>query len=194
MDKISKYMGKAGNLMCALETAALNAGIIDYRCSIEQVWSSHFLNKLMYLVARKISPVKIYITSPGGEVYIANAIYDALISAGTKGITTVGIVEGYAASAASMIMLQGCSTRLAAPSARLHMHEPSQWIVFEHLKASTMEDEVKEMQELTRRIAHNIAKRAHKTDEEIMEFFKRRERWMSAGEAMDFGFIDGLYL
>ena len=163
MDKLSRDVGKFG-LHSALEYLQLKDGIIEFRNDVCGPASQVFLAKLLYLVERKIPTVKIPITSSGGSVYHANAMFDSLILAHHRGTKSIGIVEGFAASAASMIILQGCTQRLAAPTARLHMHEPSQWIVLESLKASTLEDEVKEMQALTKNIVKVIACRSKKSE------------------------------
>jgi ATP-dependent protease ClpP protease subunit len=193
MDKLPKDVGR-NCVFTALEYLSLKSGIIELRHDIHDINTQSFLSKLLYLVERNTPTAKILITSPGGSVYQANAMFDRLIWAHHHGTKSIGIVEGFAASAASMIVLQGCTQRLATPTARLHMHEPSQWIVLEQLKASTLDDEVKEMQALTKNIVKVIACRAHKSETEVFEFFKRRERWMSAKEALDWGFIDGIYL
>jgi ATP-dependent protease ClpP protease subunit len=51
-------------------------------------------------------------------------------------------------------------------------------------------DSAKELQVLTDAVARILAERTGKAEEEIKEFVKRRERWMSADEALEFGLID----
>jgi ATP-dependent Clp protease protease subunit len=143
-----------------------------------------------YACRRGIKEITLIITSPGGGAYAAFAIYDAIRAAEAAGIPTKGVVEGYAASAASMIVLQACKRRLAMAHSRLHLHEVSQWIFMEKQKMSDVEDSAKEMKVLTDMMAEILSKRTGKTKEEIEEFIKRRERWMSAQEAKEFGLID----
>lgn len=71
----------------------------------------------------------VYINSPGGGAYHALALYDALRRMSSRwGYKIKCIVEGWAASAAAMIVLQAGDERIAGPNARFLLHEARRWV------------------------------------------------------------------
>ena len=139
----------------------------------------------------KTGEVQVYICSPGGGAYHAFAIYDQLRRL-DKHIQVTTHVEGWAASAACMIVLQAGRDRVATPSSRFLLHEVRRWVFFATERTSDLVDEVTEMKAIERQIVQLLASRCSKTEEEVREFISRRERWMSAQEALDWGLIDRL--
>lgn len=170
----------------------LQRGIIRFNDSIGTYSAQEIMQRFDYLVEKKIKNIRVYLTSPGGEVYSAFALYDKVRKLNDMGFKTEAIVEGYAASAASMIFLQAFAIRSAMPSARIHMHEPSRWVFLANEKKSQLEDEVDEMKAITEMIFSVLADRCKKSKEEIRRMVERRESWMSAKDAKKFGLIDSI--
>jgi ATP-dependent Clp protease protease subunit len=136
-----------------------------------------------------IAPIQIHISSPGGGVHHSLAMYDLIRE--VANLTEVkGIVEGFAASAAAMIVLQGCTWRQACKHSRLHLHELSKWTIMEQQKESDLEDTTAEMKTLQELVIDILASRTGKSKGEVLEFFRRRERWLGPKEAKEFGLID----
>lgn len=159
------------------------AGPID---DVLVIWLDRRLNELERLGVRDVT---LRIQSPGGSVYSAMALYDILIGARNDGFQFTGLVEGYAASAAAMIVLQAVNERHARPNARLLIHEPRKFS-YGTTRASDMEDEMSELKEVSDKIVDIMSERTGRSPEELNRLFRRRERWLSAAAALDFGLID----
>jgi ATP-dependent protease ClpP protease subunit len=89
-----------------------------------------------------------------------------------------------------VIVLQGADHRVARVTARLLFHEVWRWTSWGMETASDAEDELRELQTVTERIAQIIAARSHRFADEVKAFFKGREVWMTAPEALARGLID----
>jgi len=136
------------------------------------------------------SVLTVTLNSPGGDVHKAFAIYDALRRVSREGIKVRIIVEGLAASAAAMIVLQAGDERVSRPHATFLLHEPKRWVVFNSESTSQLENEVTEMNRITDLIVKILATRCGKSEEEVRETIRLREVWMPPEEAKDWGLID----
>jgi len=165
-------------------------GIIYLDEPIREHTTSRILKEISEIRRRQLPTVTIIISSPGGGAYYALAIYDALRNLAKKGVKIIALVEGWAASAAAMIVLQAADKRTAYPSARFLLHETRRWVFFAVERTSDLKDEVKEMDALSERIISILAKRCKKTKSEVRNLIERKEVWMSASEAKDWALID----
>jgi ATP-dependent Clp protease protease subunit len=126
----------------------------------------------------------LYINSPGGSVSAGLAIYDTMqFVANDVGTVAMGL----AASMGQFLLCAGTAgKRLALPHARIMMHQPSGGIGGTAsdiaIQAENMLWTKKTMQE---RIAHHTGQ----TVEQI-ETDSDRDRWFTAAEAKDYGFVD----
>jgi len=134
--------------------------------------------------------ITIRLTSTGGNAYLAFGIYDALRDISNSGKKVYMIVEGLAASAAAMIILQAADRRLAYPTASFLLHEPRRWTMFRDESTSQLEDEAAELNRITNKVIDILASRCNKTKEEVRQLIRRREVWMDAKEAKEWGLID----
>lgn len=83
--------------------------------------TSEVITKLGGLTARSNAPIVLYISSPGGAIHDAFAIYDAIKACPAD---IAGIATGVCWSSATLI-LQACDRRLITPNASLMMHAGS---------------------------------------------------------------------
>jgi len=174
-----------------LKYQELSAGILHLRGEIDDVMIDDFNLELSVIRdAEWLSSVTIKITSIGGNAYLAFGIYDTLRDLSNKGKEVCVVVEGLAASAAAMIVLQGADKRLAYPTASFLLHEPRRWTMFRDETTSQLEDEAAELNRITNKVIDILASRCNKTKEEVRELIRRREVWMDAKEAKDWGLID----
>jgi len=174
-----------------LKYQELSAGILHLRGEIDDVMIDDFNLELSVIrEAEWLSSVTIKITSIGGNAYLAFGIYDALRELSRQGKEVYVVVEGLAASAAAMIVLQGADKRLAYPTASFLLHEPRRWTMFRDETTSQLEDEAAELNRITNKVIDILASRCNKTKEEVRELIRRREVWMDAKEAKDWGLID----
>jgi len=140
------------------------------------------------LVKGKVLTIRL--NSEGGNVHNSFAIYDALREVSNLGIKVRIIVEGIAASAAAMIILQAGDERIARPHTTFLLHEPKRWVYFHNESTSQLETEVSEMNRITNEIVKILATRCNKSEEEVRETIRLKEKWMSPKEAKDWGLID----
>ena len=146
--------------------------------------------ELRFAVAKGHKTVGLEITSPGGDVYESIAMYTSIMELRAKGITVIGRVYGFAASCASMIILQACDKRVASKDSRLLIHEIARGTGFGFEKKSATEDELKETKALFKWMIGVLVTRTGKSAATLEEKIDRHERWFSADEAKEFGLID----
>lgn len=91
-----------------------------------------------------------------------------------------------------MMVLQGVGHRVAPVDARLLFHEMRRWKTWGMEAASDAEDELRELQTVTERIAQITAVRSHRFADEMKAFFKGRDVWMNASKALARGQIDAV--
>lgn len=134
------------------------------------------------------APIEVVFNSPGGSVLDGLALYDyirVLRSAGHE-VTTVGL--GMAASMGG-ILLQAGSTRVMGRGAWLMIHEVSS---VTYGKASEMEDKLKFVQRLQAQLVEILAERSTLTAAQIRHRWRKTDWWLSAKDALSFGFIDAV--
>lgn len=173
-----------------LRYTELTRGFIRLDREIGSTTTSKLLSELTYVYNLKINPITISISSPGGDAYHAFAMYDAIVDLRRKSVTINALVEGWAASAAAMIVLQAFDIRRARENARFLLHEARRWVFFAMEKTSDLIDEVTEMEAIEKRIIEILSKRCEKSESEIKSVIERKEAWMSAKEAKEWGLID----
>jgi ATP-dependent Clp protease, protease subunit len=128
--------------------------------------------------------IKMYISSPGGNVMAGMGLYSTmqLIS---PDVSTV--VTGMAASMASVLLSAGTKgKRYALPHSRIMIHQPSGGM---QGQSSDMEISYKLIMSLKEELYTILANNTGKTYEQI-EKDSDRDFWMKASEAVEYGIID----
>jgi ATP-dependent Clp protease, protease subunit len=126
----------------------------------------------------------LYINSPGGSVSAGMAIYDTMQFVAND-VATVGL--GLAASMGQFLLCAGANgKRYATPHARIMMHQPSGGIGG---TAADIAIQAEQMLYVKRTMAERIAFHTGQTKEQI-EADSDRDRWFSAEEAKEYGFVD----
>ncbi|RGT30790.1 Clp protease ClpP [Bacteroides clarus] len=169
----------------------MNETVITLFGSIDRYWYNK--NYLKYFLDKaKGQPVRLKVSSPGGDVAEAVAM-SSLMS--EHGNVTVEFIS-FNASAATI---------LAFGAKSIEMHEDGMWLahkcslgidIWGHLNADQIEDVIKELQNKKKSaeaidlmIAQKYINRSGKTLKEIITLMEE-ERWMPATEAKEWGFID----
>jgi len=130
--------------------------------------------------------ISLYINSPGGSSYAGMAIYDA-IQYVKPDVQTVCV--GIGMSAAAMILSGGTpGKRFALPNAKMMIHQGSGG--FRGTPAD-IQIAAKEILGMTRRMAEIISHHSGREVERVMEDIDR-DRFMTPGEAVEYGLIDGI--
>ena len=126
----------------------------------------------------------LYINSPGGSVSAGLAIYDTMQFVAND-VATVGL--GLAASMGQFLLSAGAKgKRYATPHARIMMHQPSGGIGG---TAADIAIQAEQMLYVKKLLAERIAEHTGQSVEQI-EKDSDRDRWFSAQEAKEYGFID----
>ncbi len=128
--------------------------------------------------------ISLYINSPGGSVTDGLAIYDTMQYVGCDVRT---ICVGLAASMGQFLLCAGApGKRYALPHSRILMHQPSGQM---QGQASDIAIQAEQIVYLKRMMAERIAFHTGQTVERI-ETDSDRDRWFTAEEAKEYGFID----
>jgi ATP-dependent Clp protease protease subunit len=128
--------------------------------------------------------ISIYINSPGGSVYAGMAIYD-IMQYVPNDIATYAM--GMAASMGQFLLTAGApGKRYALPHAQILMHQPSGGIGG---TASDIRIQAEQMLYIKRTLFERTAYHTGRPIEQI-EKDADRDRWFTAEEAKEYGFVD----
>ena len=128
--------------------------------------------------------ISIYINSPGGSVYAGMAIYD-MMQYVPNDVATYAM--GMAASMGQFLLTAGAAgKRYALPHAQILMHQPSGGIGG---TASDIRIQAEQMLYIKRTLFERTAYHTGQPIERIEEDADR-DRWFTAEEAKEYGFVD----
>ena len=129
----------------------------------------------------------LYINSPGGSVTAGMAIFDTMQWV-PNDVATVGM--GMAASMGQFLLSAGTKgKRYATPHARVMMHQPSGGIGG---TASDIKIQAEQLLHIKKQMADLIAEHTGQSVEQI-EKDSDRDRWFTAEEAKEYGFVDHVF-
>ncbi|MDT0215647.1 ATP-dependent Clp protease proteolytic subunit [Knoellia sp. CPCC 206450] len=129
----------------------------------------------------------LYINSPGGSVTAGMAIFDTMQWV-PNDVATVAM--GMAASMGQFLLSAGTpGKRYATPHARVMMHQPSGGIGG---TASDIKIQAEQLLHIKKQMAELIAEHTGQTPEQI-EADSDRDRWFTAAEAKEYGFVDHVF-
>jgi ATP-dependent Clp protease protease subunit len=128
--------------------------------------------------------IHLYINSPGGSVTAGMAIYDTMQLIEPDVAT---FAMGLAASMGQFLLSSGTAgKRYALPHARILMHQPSAGIGG---TASDIAIQAEQYKLTKREMAELIAQQTGQSVEQV-ERDSDRDRWFTAAQAKDYGFVD----
>ncbi|MCK6210620.1 ATP-dependent Clp protease proteolytic subunit [Georgenia sp. EYE_87] len=128
----------------------------------------------------------LYINSPGGSITAGMAIYDTMQFV-QPDVATVAM--GMAASMGQFLLSSGAKgKRFATPHARVMMHQPSGGIGG---TATDIRINAELILHMKRVLAELTAEQTGKSVDQI-NADADRDRWFTAPEALEYGFIDGV--
>ena len=147
--------------------------------------SNRICSELLLLAAEDARrDIYLYVNSPGGSVTAGMAIYD-MMQYVPNDVATVGM--GLAASMGQFLLCAGAAgKRYALPHARIMMHQPSGGIGG---TASDIKILAEQMLYVKQTLAERIAFHTGQPLEQVRAD-SDRDRWFTADEAKDYGFID----
>lgn len=134
------------------------------------------------------APIEIVFNSPGGGVFTGFELYDRLMEVRANGTPINTVVLGYAASMAGILAQVG-QHRSIGPNAFIMIHEVASGALG---KVSELRDNVELSDRLHARLLDIMAERSTLSAEEIRERSYRKDWWLDAHEALEYGFVDSI--
>src|ERR1022692_2945854 len=159
--------------------------IVFIGSAIDQVTANLVCAQLLLLEAEdRERDISLYINSPGGSVTDGLAIYDTMQYV-RPDVSTICV--GLAASMGQFLLCAGTpGKRFALPHARILMHQPSGAM---QGQAADIAIQAEQIIYLKRMMAERIAFHTGQPIERV-EADSDRDRWFTAEEAREYGFID----
>jgi ATP-dependent Clp protease protease subunit len=174
-----------GNLDDTVFNRLLKERIIFLGSEVNDQVGNRICAQLLLLAAEDDErDIFLYINSPGGSVSAGMAIYDTMQFIGND-VATVAM--GMAASMGQLLLCAGTTgKRYALPHARIMMHQPSGGI------GGTASDIAIQAEQMlyTKRVFQERVAFHTGQDQATVEADSDRDRWFTAAEAKDYGFID----
>lgn len=127
-------------------------------------------------------PIWLHIYSGGGDLFAGLAVADQIRHISTP---VYSIVEGYAASAATLISM-ACQRRYILPSSFMMIHQLSgmAWGTHEEFK------DVMNMQEMAMGKLIDFYEQRSKMSRDDIDAMLKRNSWMDSAKALENGFVD----
>src|SRR5690349_16448249 len=175
----------ASNLDDSVYNRLLKERIIFLGSEVNDQVGNRICAQLLLLAAEDDErDINLYINSPGGSVSAGMAIYDTMQFVKNDVVT---IAMGMAASMGQLLLCAGAKgKRYALPHARIMMHQPSGGIGG---TAADIAIQAEQMLYTKRMFQERVAFHTGQNQEQI-EADSDRDRWFTAQEAKDYGFID----
>ena len=141
--------------------------------------------QLLYLAREDpTKPIRLYINSPGGQVYSGMAIYDTMQQIECP-VSTVAV--GFTASFGTVLLTAGTKgMRYALPNATIHMHQP---LGGAQGQASDIAIQANEILRLRKSLNEILSYHTGQGIERI-EQDTDRDIFMSAADAAEYGLVD----
>ncbi|MCW2603116.1 MAG: ATP-dependent Clp protease proteolytic subunit [Pseudonocardiales bacterium] len=177
--------GAGMNLTDSVYDRLLRERIIFLGQPVDDAIANQICAQLLLLSAEDSSrDINLYINSPGGSVTAGMAIYDTMQFVDCDVAT---FAMGLAASMGQFLLSAGAKgKRYALPHARILMHQPSAGIGGTATDIAIQAEQYK----LTKiEMAQLIAEFTGQTEEQI-ERDSDRDRWFTAQQALEYGFVD----
>ena len=141
--------------------------------------------QLLWLASEDSSkPIRMYINSPGGQVYAGMAIYDTIQQVECP-VSTVAV--GFTASFGTILLAAGTKgMRYALPNATIHLHQP---LGGARGQASDIAIQAQEILRLRTDLNRILSIQTGQTIERIRKDTDR-DLYMTAAQAKDYGLVD----
>src|SRR6059058_1965973 len=175
----------SGNLDDSVFNRLLRERIIFLGSEVTDAVANRICAQLLLLTAEDPErDINLWINSPGGSVYSGMAIYDTMQFI-ENDVQTVAM--GMAASMGQFLLCAGApGKRFALPHARIMMHQPSGGIGG---TAADIAIQAEQMLYIKRTLFERTAFHTGQPIEQI-ERDADRDRWFTAEEAKEYGFVD----
>lgn len=150
------------------------------RAAVEQLIEWHRLDPTAEII--------FHIDSPGGGIIEGFHLYDTIMDLRGQGHKVITVSRGMAASMGG-VLLQAGDQRLMGKRASMLIHEAQFGAIGTW---GEVEDQVEFVKKLQDRILDILSERSKMTKQQIKRRWSRTNWWLSAEEALEHGFIDGI--
>ncbi|WP_456409374.1 ATP-dependent Clp endopeptidase proteolytic subunit ClpP [Oceanithermus sp.] len=159
--------------------------IIFLGTPIDSQVANTIVAQMLFLEAQNPNQeIKLYINSPGGDVYAGLAIYDTMQYVKSPVAT---IVVGMAASMGAFLLAAGePGQRYALPHARVMIHQPWGGAQGQATDIAIQAEQILKSKKLLNEL---LARHTGQPVEKV-EADSDRDFWMTADEARDYGLVD----
>lgn len=169
-----------------LEERLYRSRIITISGEINQTLAALVVNQLLAMAAESDAGIRLFINSQGGHVESGDTIHDVLRFI-TPEVTVIG--TGWVASAGALIYVSvPRERRFCLPNTRFLLHQPAGQTSG---RASDIEVETSEILKMRKRLNSIFARQTGQTLEKI-EHDTRRNFWLTAEEAKDYGIVGSI--
>lgn len=143
-----------------------------------------YLRSLYKPEETRVSPIEIYINSPGGMVYSTLGLYDFMQKMIKEGYVIKTVNMGLAASGASILLMAGSpGHRFSFKHCTTMVHQPSSGT---YGTVTDMEIDCKEYLRIKEQMNEIVKKHA---SEELIPMMER-DKWLTAEDALKYNIID----
>ncbi len=173
------------NLVDSVYERLLAERIIFLGSQVDDDIANRLCAQVLLLAAEDpIKDIHLYINSPGGSISAGMAIYDTMVLAPCDVAT---YAMGMAASMGQFLLAAGTKgKRFALPHARILMHQPMGGVTG---SASDIAIQAEQFAVIKKEMFRLNAEFTGQSEERIVED-SDRDRWFTAEEALDYGFVD----
>ncbi|WP_017556298.1 ClpP family protease [Nocardiopsis baichengensis] len=166
-------------------TGLLHGRIVVLGAEIDDAVANRVCSQLMLLASEDPKrDITLLINSPGGSISAGLAVHDTMRFI-PNDVST--LVMGSAYSMAQVLLCTGTAgKRYSLPNARIMMHQPSGGLGG---TAADIAIQAENLAHTKRTVQRLIAEHSGQSEETIAED-QRRDRWFTAQEAKEYGFVD----
>jgi len=164
-----------------------DTGVIKLTGAISSTEYGALIDAVHVFERKKVKRIKIYLTSPGGDVFAGLAIAGFLSNLSVPvQIRAYGLV----ASAAVLVLVAG-DERLIDRNALVMVHELAVLKFYSYENVTEKEKELEVLKTIQDKIVSFVAERTKTSPEELRKLCKE-ETWFDAQKALVYGFADRL--
>ncbi len=163
----------------------LKERIVVLGTPINDVVANTIVAQLLYLAREDpTKPIRLYINSPGGQVYSGMAIYDTMQQIECP-VSTVAL--GFTASFGTVLLTAGSKgMRYALPNATIHMHQPLGGAQGQATDIAIQANEILRLRKVLNEILSFHTGQSYEKIEDDTD----RDIFLSAEEAKEYGLVD----
>jgi ATP-dependent Clp protease protease subunit len=163
-------------------------GIIWLCGEINKTSVRRVTTSLIWSMTKGARPIFIFLSTPGGDVDAALALYDTIKGLVNSGVEIYTVAVGECFSAGTIVLQAGLK-RFITPNTYLMIHEISSWNLG---KVSEQLETAHYLKEYQDRVFKILAERSKLGFRAIKRRCLRRNWWLPPEETLKYGFADGL--